>query len=816
MLSPYRVLDLTDERGLLCGQLLGDLGADVIQVEPPGGSPARRLAPFCGDEPHPERSLYWWACTRNKRSITLDLETADGQAMLRRLVRSAHFLIESDKPGELARRGLGYDDLAAQNPALIYVSISPFGASGPKAHYADGDLIVMAAGGPLALGGDDDRPPVRLSVPQAYFHASAEAAVAALIAHHERLRSGRGQHVDVSAQQAVAAATQSTILAHDVGFVASQRYAGGARVGPFTSCLLYPAQDGYVSITFLFGSSIGPATRRLMQYIHQEGGCDAATRDKDWIGFVELILTGQEPFEEYDRVKQVVADFTRSKTKAELLEAALQHGLLIAPVATIEEVVHSPQLAARRYFQPLEHTESNTVVAYPGPFARFSRAPITYRRRPPCIGEHTREVLAACETAPPAADLVARAADDQAGAPLAGVKVLDFMWAIAGPAATRTLADFGATVVRIESSHRVDVCRTIPPFVNGHLGPESSALFHNMNAGKLMLTLDLATPQARAVILDLVRWADIVTESFSPKAMRAWGLDYEALRAVNPDLIMLSTCLMGQTGPLASFAGFGNLAAAITGFYELCGWPDRPPAGPFGAYTDYIAPRFNAIALLAALDYRRRTGHGQHIDLSQAEAALHFLGPAILDYTVNGRVWPRSGNGDLAAAPHGVYPAAGEDCWIAIAVYTDQQWEALCAVLGRSELAGDERFATAATRRAHAAEIDAIMASWTVSLDMHAAEAALQQRGVPASAVQNSAELCADAQLRHRGHFLTLSHPEHGTTWIEGARFQLSRTAACIEGAAPTLGRDNQHVLEQILGYSEDHITELVVAGALE
>ncbi len=214
MLSPYRVLDLSTERGVLCGQILGDLGADVIKIEPPGGSPARRLGPFYRDTPNPNGSVFWWAYNRNKRSITLDITSSDGQAILRRLVARAHFLIESDTPGTLAAYGLGYDDLAALNPALVYVSITPFGQDGPKAHYADSDLIILAAGGPLVLTGDDDRPPVRVSVPQAYLHASAEAAVAALIAHHERQRSGRGQHVDVSAQQAVAQATQSGILAH--------------------------------------------------------------------------------------------------------------------------------------------------------------------------------------------------------------------------------------------------------------------------------------------------------------------------------------------------------------------------------------------------------------------------------------------------------------------------------------------------------------------------------------------------------------------------------------------------------------------------
>src|SRR5215813_7261663 len=306
--------------------------------------------------------------------------------------------------------------------------------------------------------------------------------------------------------------------------------------------------------------------------------------------------------------------------------------------------------------------------------------------------------------------------------PLTDVKILDFTWVMAGPAATRVLADYGATVVRIESSHRLDTGRTIGPFHDGQPGLEHSGFFQNLNAGKLGLTLDLAQDAGRAVALDLVRWADVVAESFSPKAMRAWGFDYASLLQVKPDLIMLSTCLMGQTGPLAQFAGFGNLAAALSGFFSLTGWPDRPPAGPFGAYTDYVAPRFTAVAILAALDYRRRTGQGQYIDQSQAESTLHFLAPAILDYTVNGRVQERVGNRDPAMAPHGVYPAAGADCWIAIAVGNDQHWQALCAVLERPALLHDERFATPEARLAHQDALDAIVAAWTKDREAPVAE----------------------------------------------------------------------------------------------
>jgi crotonobetainyl-CoA:carnitine CoA-transferase CaiB-like acyl-CoA transferase len=399
---------------------------------------------------------------------------------------------------------------------------------------------------------------------------------------------------------------------------------------------------------------------------------------------------------------------------------------------------------------------------------------------------------------------------------LADVKVLDFMWVMAGPAATRVLADYGATVVRVESTLRIDTARTLAPYRGGVLGPENSGCFQNLNAGKRMLTLDPTRDAGRRVVLDLVRWADVVTESFAPGTMTRWGLDYPALAAVKPGIVMLSTCLMGQTGPLARFAGYGNLAAAISGFSNLGGWPDRAPAGPFSAYTDYVSPRFIAIAILAALDHRRRTGEGQYVDLAQAEASLHFLAPAILDYEVNGRVAGRVGNRDPEHAPHGIYPTAGEDRWVAIAVTTDVEWQALCAVMERVDLAGDPRFAHAGGRRAHADLLDDTIGTWTAARDGTAIEAVLQARAVPAHVVQTSRDLVRDPQLTHRGHFVTVAHPMGGTTVVEGSRFVLSRTPAELPDAAPSYGCDNESVLREVLGYDDDAITALVEAGALE
>ena len=397
--------------------------------------------------------------------------------------------------------------------------------------------------------------------------------------------------------------------------------------------------------------------------------------------------------------------------------------------------------------------------------------------------------------------------------PLADVKMLDFAWVMAGPAGTRMLADYGARIVRVESPTRIDTARTLQPHQNDRFGADSSGLFGNCNAGKLGIAIDIGNPRAREVILDLVRWADVVTESFSPKAMRKWALDYASLRNIRPDIIMLSTCLFGQTGPLRQIAGFGNMAAAIAGFSNLAGWPDRTATGVFGAYTDYIAPRYTAIAILAALEHRRRTGEGQYIDQAQAESAIHFLAPAILEYSANRRDPQRAGNTDRDVAPHGVYPAAGVDRWVAIVCRTDSEWRALCDAMAVPALGDDSRFITMRARIDNHTTLDAIIGAWTASRSAVEIEQLLQACGVPAYQVQNSAEAWRDTQLKHRGHFVEIEHPTIGRTTIEGPRSHLSRTPGRVRQAAPSLGRDNQYVLEKILGYDQDRISDLVVAG---
>lgn len=810
VLSSYRVLDLTDERGHLAGFMLAQMGAEVIAIEPPGGSSARRLEPFADDVESDDTSLHHWAYNRGKKSVVLDLESDDGQAQLRSLAAGADILIENFAPGYLTDRGLGHEALSQLNPALVHVAITPFGSTGPKADWAATDITLQASAGNMALTGDPDRAPLRAggTLPQAFHNAASEAAGAALIALYERQnRSGLGQFVDVSVQTSMNQATQSMSLAEPLGATTPLRSGAGASLGGLKIQLMWPCKDGYASVSFLFGAGFARFTENLMAWVFEEGFIDEATRDKNWLEYPFLLMDGSEPIEEYERVKQELGVFFLTKTKAELLEQALTRKLLITPVTTTEEVCTSEQLVERGYWQEITHGDGRTV-SYPGDFARFTTTPLVTPGAPPAIGEHTDEVLAEAPRVPAVPIGEPTPATDR---PLEGVKILDFMWAMAGPAASRVLADYGAEIVRVESENKIDAVRTLAPFPGDVADPECSGIYNNMNAGKMGLALDMAKPEAIDVIWDLIDWADVVMESFSPRAMEKWGIGYEDIRKRRPDIIMTSSCLMGQTGPLRLLAGFGTMAAAISGFFYPVGWTDRDPTGAYSAYTDYTSPRWLVAALMGALEHRRATGEGQYVDLSQAESALHLMSPALLEYTVNGRVWERAGNRDLLHAPHGVYQTAGDDNWIAIACTNDDDWRALSAEMDADALG----VLSLTDRHARHDELDEAITAFTLGHDGVALMERLQELGIAAHIVQNSPELAADPQLAHRGHFAEVPHGKNETMVVDASRFHLSRTPAQHLYAGPTFGEHSFDILTEVLGYDGDRIAELAVAELL-
>jgi len=393
---------------------------------------------------------------------------------------------------------------------------------------------------------------------------------------------------------------------------------------------------------------------------------------------------------------------------------------------------------------------------------------------------------------------------------LEGVKILDFSWVGVAPITTKYFADNGADVIRIESAARLDVLRLAPPWKDARPDPNGSQFFASYNTSKKGITLDLSKPRARELIRKLVPWADIVAESFTPKAMRNWELDYEQLRKLNPELIMLSTCMQGQTGPNAMYPGFGQLMAAICGFYYISGYDQDSPCPPYGAYSDFIAPRFSASVMLAALDYRRRTGKGQYIDMSQYEAALQNLSPALIDYFATGRIMGPRGNASGRYAPHGAYRCADEDGnerWIAIAVEDDAGWNAMLNALGAQS--NDPRFHAKKDRIANAAAIDEFVNTHTRKYDAAELTKKLQAAGVAAYPVQNCLDIHQDENLEAFDFWHWLDHKAMGPSPYEGLQHRMSRTPGELRFPAPVLGQHNEEIFSGMLGLSADEIEKL-------
>jgi len=399
--------------------------------------------------------------------------------------------------------------------------------------------------------------------------------------------------------------------------------------------------------------------------------------------------------------------------------------------------------------------------------------------------------------------------------PFEGVRIADFSWVGVGPISVKYLADHGATVVRVETNAPLDILRVAGPFKDRVPGPDRSQFYADYNTSKMGLTLDLKNPAGIEVAKKLIAWADIYAESFTPGTVADLGIGYEVARSINPSIIMASTCLMGQTGPAASFAGFGFHAGSIAGYYEVTGWPDLPPDGPWTAYTDTVAPRFLGATLMAALDHRRRTGQGQYIDAAQIEMGLHFLGPQLIDYQVSGRSVSRIGNRSTTSAPHGAFPCAGDDQWCAIAVDSDDQWAGLQIAMGGPEWAKDARFESVDGRLSHQDEIEDHIIQWTRQIAPKALMDLLLKHDVPAGVVQRSSDLQSDPQLAHRGFFRELDHAEMGTIPYPGHQFKIKGYDSGPRFAAPVLGQHNEEVLRDVLGMSDDQITDAIVAGAL-
>ena len=810
-LDAIRVLDLTTPLGEAAGRVFADLGAEVLKIEPPGGCAARYTPPFIdGQEGDAEGSLFWKAWGLGKHSVVLDLENDADKSRFLELARGADVLLESFTPGTLDAQGLGYAALREINPALLYVSITPFGSTGPEATSPATDLTLSAAGGLMNLQGDRDRPPVPVGFPESSCHGAVQAAADAILALYSRHRSGKGQHLDASMQAAMTwtllfATGHSAILGKDQPGTGEERSDPAPELMPG---VVIPDRavcaDGEVVMTLLLGEVGARSFGSMMRWARDEGGLDADLADVDWQNWLPEVGAGKLTPADAARGFEQFVSFLGTRTKADIQERATANKWLIGPAYTVADLLVDPQHEARDYW-----TEVNGIV-HAGPFAHLSKTPIRYRRPAPTLGQD--QALADAEARRPS--VPERVSVQERTSIFEGLRVADFSWVGAGPLVPKDLANLGAHVIRVESEKHVDPLRFIPPWVDGIPNVSTGHTMANFNQSKFGLALDLQTNAGREVANRIVDWADVVIESFTPGKAAKLGLDYETLRLRKPDIVMLSSCMRGQTGPEASYTGFGLQGAGLGGFVAITGWPDRMPSGPWGAYTDFIAPRFSLAALGAALHHRDRTGEGQYIDLSQIEAAIHFLEPLVLDYTVNGRSTNRRGLDSDRACPNGVFACEGEGRFIAIGVESPEQWNALraCAGLWPNE---ETALRELSERIARKVEVEAPLAEWCSNQEPFELGRRLRGAGVPAYVVMRSTDLHADPQLLHRKFFVELDHPRIERARYDGPVTLFSQTPAVPTHAGPTIGQHTFEVLNGLLGYSEDEISELAGGGVL-
>jgi crotonobetainyl-CoA:carnitine CoA-transferase CaiB-like acyl-CoA transferase len=774
-LEGVRVLDLTDPPGWLCGRILADFGADVTLVEPPGGHPGR------------SRRYAFAALNAGKHSAVLSLS----DARLAEVAGKADVIVDGGQP-ELEHLR------SAPHPDQVWCSITPFGLNGPKASWRASDLGVLAQSGTMYMTGDPDRAPLRCTFPTSWYHGSADAAAGIAAALYRRRNFGKGCLVDVSMQEAHLLATMSRVAQFGLTGHRGSRAGALMRVGSTTQREIWPCADGYVSFGLRGGPARIPGLKRLVAWIDQEGLATEALTGGDWDSYNHTVLTQAE----VDAISEPVARFFMTKTMTELYDAALTRGLMLAPANTSHEILASRQAASRGFFTELDDPELGRV-SMPRRFVVADGVPGATKAAPR-IGEGD------------ATDRwwrVTTRSGAGSGMPdaLSNLKVLEFGAGAAGPLATRYLADQGATVIRVESRSRPDFLR-LYAITATQRSLEASPMFAAFNCNKLGVTLNLKHPEAKTIALQLVEWADVVAENFAPGAMARFGLAYEDLVQVKPDLVMVSTCLHGQTGPERDYPGFGGQGSALSGFNHLTGWPDREPLGPYGTITDSLAPRFSAAAILAALNARQFSGRGVHLDVSQVECAVYSLGETIVEQSVTGSPPGRLGNRSQEVAPHGAFRCAGDDRWIAIAVWSDEEWRTL------AELAGitDERFVTNAGRIEHVDDLERALEEWTQPQDRDALSEQLQGRGLEANPVQDLGDCYNDPQLAHRDHFQRLAHPVIGEHDYEALGFRLGGASPNFTRPGPTLGRDNEEVYKRILRLSDDEFDRLSEDGVFD
>ena len=766
-----RVLELsTDIGGAYCGWLFASLGADVTRVAiedrtwRSSGSPIALGLAYLAQGKR----------TCDVREIdpsSYDVLVADSEELLHE--------VTGETPASLSQR----------HPRLVVGVCSTFGLTGPNAEVPAVALDAQAVSAVAWALGEPDREPLSLPVGVLEHQSGANLAAACLVALLVREQSGCGRVVDVALADVLAsyvAGNSRIYVNYGLKWQRAGRraYASG---GAYPYVVL-PCKDGEVCLC--------GRTRDEWERLRDAMGRPAWTQNPR---YHDLRSMGKEYPEEGDRL---ITPWLTQHTKHEIEDLATRHNLVISPIRNFAEVLATPQFTLRRFWKRA-HVGGKDVQGPGLPFKILDE-------RAPDAPDRAGELLAAPAQVP-------AVATSPAGKPLAGLRVLDLGWVWSAPWVGGILAEFGARVIKVEHANRPDNTRLAGrPIRNGQKveGPtkEMSSMFHQINHGKLGITLNAKEPRAVEILKRLAAESDVIVENMSPGAMERAGLGYEALREVNPRLVYVSMAAAGQFGPLAQMRTYAPVMSSFVGLEALVGYRHEAPIGSLNfAIGDPNASVHGLVALVAALLHARSTGRGAYIDLSQIEAMLATLGPYVLESQVAGTQPPPLGNAHPDLAPHGIYPARGRDTWLTIAVRSDAEWSSL------GKLAGVEhaRYATAAGRVAHRDELDAALRAWTVQFERDDLVATLRAAGIASSPVLTIAEQWSDAHYAARDVKTCVSLPYYGDEDLFKAPWHIEGMAPVIDRCGPTLGQHNLEVFCGILGMSEAEVAALTEQGVI-
>jgi crotonobetainyl-CoA:carnitine CoA-transferase CaiB-like acyl-CoA transferase len=789
-LADVRVLDLSDGlAGAYCAKLLFDAGAAVTKVERPEGHSLRRWSASgsVGADGDPDGVLFRHLAA-GQRSVVADPWRPEGRARVLELAVEADILIEDFVAGGLEKCGLGPQELHLVNPTLTVVSITSFGQDGPRRGDDRCEFLLQAAMGALHLHGGAGRPPLAVGGRLGEPAAGAYAAAGALAARARTEWTGIGEHVDVSIFECLAV----TFLSYPTLFAT---FPGGSRSATF---LMVPGvercRDGYV----------GLATITVQQWhavLAMIDRTDLMETRPEWND--QKIRQHQ-----VQQVREEIGPWFAARPQKEVLERAADFRVPAAPVSTGATVRDLAHVVTRGLFRP------NPRGGFPDPRPPFrsSRTPPGPARPAPSLGQHEAQPFG--PTGRPAAPRRPTGNLSAPASPLEGVRVVDLTAFWAGPFGTQYLATLGADVIKVESVKHPDPMRfsvSVAPTTERWY--EQGSLFNAINLNKRGITLDLSRPEGRDLFLRLVATADLVVENFTPRVMENFGLTYETLRLVRPDLILLRMPGWGLAGPWRDRPAFASTMEQASGMAWATGWPEGPPELP--GICDPLAGIHAAFGVLAALEERRRSGSGQQIEMAMLDMAINVAVEQVLEYSAYGHLIERQGNRGPAAAPQGAYPTSDPEAWLALAVGTDEEWQALCQVLDDPGLAEDPSLAGAGGRRAAHDRIDKQLVDWCAGRSLAEALGQLEGAGVPAEAVASAYEIDRDPQMRARAFWEEVGHPVAGTHLYPGWPMRLSGgPGRWYRRPAPLLGQHTEEILRE-LGVSDAEMASLRSTGVI-